>query len=172
MGDAFQAHYLAIDAAEHLADLAAIARGAAVSKSDWVVDLPDVLAPKIPARHLEPSTVRTVLMACTQRRQLAITYQSMSSPEPTNRTITPHGLANDGFRWHARAWCAREKVFKDFVLGRILACSLGKPAEVDPSADAEWSKIITLQIAAHRRTGLWHDKWHSRCERKKVPVVI
>lgn len=149
MGEAFEAHYLAIDAAEHLADLAAIAKGAAVPKSDWVVDLPDILSPAIPARRLDPSVVRNVLIACTQGRLLNITYQSMSSPDPTKRAIAPHGLANDGFRWHARAWCARDEVFKDFVLGRILDCSLGDTADVDPNTDAEWSNFVTLHIAAH-----------------------
>jgi predicted DNA-binding transcriptional regulator YafY len=149
MGEAFQAHYLAIDAAEHLADLAAIAKGAAVPKSDWVVNLPDILAPAIPARSLEASIVRNVLLACTQRRMLAITYQSMSSPDPIERMIAPHGLANDGFRWHARAWCSRDDIFKDFVLGRILACAMGEQAYVDPSADKDWSETVTLKISAH-----------------------
>jgi len=149
MGDAFQAHCLAIDAAEHLADIAAIAQGAAVPKSDWVVNLPEILVPMVPGRCLEPSTVRNVLLACTQRRLLAITYQSMSSPNPTKRAIAPHGLAHDGFRWLTRAWCSHDEVFKGFVLGRILTCSLGGTADVDPGADKEWSEIVTLQIAAH-----------------------
>tara|TARA_R110000850_G_scaffold277055_1_gene421775 strand:- start:4863 stop:5738 length:876 start_codon:yes stop_codon:yes gene_type:complete len=149
MGEEFQAHYLAIDAAEHLADLAAITKGAAVPKSDWVVNLPDILAPAIPARSLEASIVRNVLLACTQRRMLAITYQSMSSPDPIKRMIAPHGLANDGFRWHARAWCSRDNIFKDFVLGRILACALGEQADANPSADKDWSETVTLKISAH-----------------------
>lgn len=149
MGPAFEAHYLAIDPAEYLADLAAIAGGAAVPKSDWVVDLPDILAPQIPARGLNPSTVRHVLLACTQHRRLTVRYQSMSSPEPAEREIAPHGLAHDGFRWHARAWCLRDGIFKDFVLGRILSSSLGDVSEIDPCADKDWSETVTLQIAAH-----------------------
>ncbi len=151
IGEAFEAHYLAIDAAEHLADLAAIARGAAVPKSDWVVDLPDILSSAIPARCLESSIVRNVLIACTQRRLLDITYQSMSSPDPNKREIAPHGVAHDGFRWHARAWCARDEIFKDFVLGRILACALGDRADVDSDTDKDWLETVTLQIAAHPR---------------------
>lgn len=149
MGQAFEAHYLSIDPGEYLADLAAIAKGGAVPKSDWVVDLPDILAPTIPARGLDPSTVRNVLLACTQRRRLAVRYQSMSSPEPTEREIAPHGLAHDGFRWHARAWCLRDGIFKDFVLGRILSSSLGVASDVDPSADKDWTESVRLEIAAH-----------------------
>ncbi|MEI4235058.1 WYL domain-containing protein [Roseovarius sp. D22-M7] len=149
MGHAFEAHYLSIDPAEYLADLAAIATGAAVPKSDWVVDLPDILAPTIPARGLNPATVRNVLLACTQHRRLAVSYQSMSSSEPTKREIAPHGLAHDGFRWHARAWCLRDGIFKDFVLGRILSSSLGDVSDIDTGADKDWSETVTLRIASH-----------------------
>jgi len=149
IGRAFEAHYLSIDPAEYLADLAAIARGAAVPKSDWVADLPDILAPTIPARGLKPSTVRNVLLACAQRRLLAISYQSMSSPGPTKRDIAPHGIAHDGFRWHARAWCGRDGVFKDFVLGRILTSSLADISAIDPGSDTDWSETVSLKIAAH-----------------------
>jgi len=149
IGPAFQAHYLSIDPAEYLADLAAIARGAAVPKSDWIVDVPDILTPSIPARGLNPLTVRNVLMACTQHRRLAVVYQSMSSPKPTNREIAPHGLAHDGFRWHARAWCQRDGVFKDFVLSRILSSTVGDMSNVDPAEDKDWFETVTLKIAAH-----------------------
>lgn len=149
MGQAFQAHYLSIDPAEYLADLAAIAKGAAVPKADWVADLPEILAPTIPTRGLNPLTVRAVLLACTQRRTLAVSYQSMSSSDPTQREIAPHGVAHDGFRWHARAWCSRDGIFKDFVLSRILSSSLGDISDVDPGADRDWSESVMLQIAAH-----------------------
>ncbi len=149
MGQAFEAHYLSVDPAEYLADLAAIARGAAVPKSDWVVDLPDILAPAIPARGLNATTVRNVLLACTQHRLLAVNYQSMSSSGPIERDIAPHGVAYDGFRWHARAWCSRDRIFKDFVLNRILSSALGDFSDVDPGADKDWSETVMLRIAAH-----------------------
>ena len=149
MGHSFQAHYLSIDAAEYLADLAAIARGAALPTSEWVVDLPDILAPTIPARGLNPWAVRNVLLACTQRRRLTVSYQSMSSPNPAEREIAPHGVAHDGFRWHARAWCSRDGIFKDFVLSRILSSSLGEPSDVDPGEDKDWSESVTLQLTPH-----------------------
>ena len=149
MGEGFDAHYLSIDPAEYLADLAAVAQGAEVPKSDWIVDLPNILTPSIPARGLDPQTVRNVLMACSQRRCLSITYQSMSSPGPSTRDIAPHGLAHDGFRWHARAYCLRDGVFKDFVLSRILTSSLAEEADVNPATDTDWTETITLHIAAH-----------------------
>ncbi|WP_323037261.1 WYL domain-containing protein [Pararhodobacter sp.] len=149
MGEGFDAHYLSIDPAEYLADLAAVAQGAQVPKSDWIVDHPSILTPTVPARGLRATTVRNVLMACAQGRQLSVTYQSMSSPKPIGRDIAPHGVAHDGFRWHARAYCFRDGIFKDFVLSRILTSQLSGTSEIDAQLDTDWVEPITLQIAAH-----------------------
>ncbi|MEK0163566.1 WYL domain-containing protein [Phaeobacter sp. A36a-5a] len=149
LGDDFEAHYLSIDPSEYLADLAAIARGAAVPNSEWVVDLPDILTPSIPSRGLPARAVRNVLMACAQRRILTVEYQSMSSAQPITRDIAPHGIAHEGFRWHTRAYCFKDHVFKDFVLSRILNSELAGTAEIDPDLDTDWVEKITLHIAAH-----------------------
>lgn len=34
--------------------------------------------------------------------------------------VCPHAIAFDGFRWHARAFCLTDEVFKDFLLSRML----------------------------------------------------
>ncbi|WP_334063343.1 WYL domain-containing protein [Limimaricola cinnabarinus] len=149
IGADFRARYQALDAEEYLADLVAIAKGASVPKSDWVVDLPEILAPAIPARGLDTSTVRNVLLASTQHRLLTIGYQSMSSPEPGEREIAPHALVHDGFRWHARAWCLRDGLFKNFVLARMLSSALGGQADVDPAEDGDWFESVILRIAPH-----------------------
>lgn len=149
MGEGFDAHYLSIDPAEYLADLAAVAQGAQVPKSDWIVDHPSILTPTVPARGLGATTVRNVLMACAQGRRLSVTYQSMSSPKPIGRDIAPHGVAHDGFRWHARAYCFRDGIFKDFVLSRILTSQISGTSEIDAQLDTDWVEPITLQIAAH-----------------------
>ena len=178
MGQAFEAHYLSIDPAEYLADLAAIARGAAVPKSDWVVDLPDILAPTIPARGLNPSTVRNVLLACTQRRLLAVSYQSMSSPEPTKREIAPHGMAHDGFRWHARAWCPRDGSFQGLRIGSYPVQFTGRHIGCRPrcrhglvgnrNTENRGTSRSFRKPAARHRIGLRHDGWGSGNSRSEI----
>jgi len=149
MGPAFDAKYLKIDSGEYLSDLLAVSKGVPVPKSEWIVDQPDILAPTIPARGVEPRTVRNVLLACAQSRKLSITYQSISNPDPSDRMIAPHAVAFDGFRWHARAFCFSDRIFKDFVLSRILGSCLEEAADVDPSMDADWVECITLRITPH-----------------------
>lgn len=121
--------------------------GVPVHFPDWESYVPDMLAPPIPARGAKPEITRAVLRAIEQGRALTITYQSMASPDPSERSIAPHALAHDGFRWHCRAFCLRDQLFKDFVLGRMLSAELGEPAEVDPKADTDCTTDITLTIA-------------------------
>lgn len=149
IGSAFSAHYLPIDPAEHLSSLAALAEGAPIARSDWIVDQPDILRLSIPARGLNSDIVRAVVLGITQKRRLNITYQSMSSKAPTQRGIVPHAIAHDGFRWHARAFCEKDQIFKDFVISRMLEASLGEVVTASLGADADWVETITLRLAPH-----------------------
>lgn len=149
LGPKFIAHYAALEPSAYLDDLLSISRGGSVPAADWIVYQPDILATTVPDRGISALTLRNVLLACEQRKALHIRYQSMSSPDPTDRIIVPHALAHDGFRWHARAFCLKDQIFKDFVLGRILKSSLKDAFEIDPQADRDWQETITLQIAPH-----------------------
>ncbi|WP_039019254.1 WYL domain-containing protein [Halocynthiibacter namhaensis] len=149
MGPKFEEHYIALDPSEYLDDLLSISRGGSVPAADWIVYQPDILATTVPGRGLSALTLRNLLLACEQRKELQISYQSMSSPDPENRVIAPHALAHDGFRWHARALCSKDQVFKDFVLGRILKSALGEQSDADAGTDEDWHQTITLKIAPH-----------------------
>ncbi len=148
-GEKFQAHYASLDPDKHLAKLLSMSEGADVVHGNWEKFQPDLLAPPAPARGARADITRDVLLAIEQRRALSITYQSMSSPDPTERSIAPHALAHDGFRWHARALCLKDNVFKDFVLGRTVTSKLGDEIDFDPADDASWTTEITLTIAPH-----------------------
>jgi hypothetical protein len=45
---------------------------------------------------------------------------SLSLPGPICRWSAAHRIGFDGFRWHSRSYGALDKVFKDFVLSRII----------------------------------------------------
>jgi predicted DNA-binding transcriptional regulator YafY len=83
------------------------------------------------------------------RVQRIIAYQSMNRPQPTRRTIEPHALGHDGFRWHARAFDHDNRDFRDFVLGRVSKPKLGNKAASNPKDDTEWHSSIDLIIAPH-----------------------
>ncbi len=82
---------------------------------------------------------------------LQIDYLSLSSGAQ-RRIIVPLALADNGSRWHVRAYDRKQKRFSDFVLTRIVrACQLGnRPAEHERiDADAQWARIVDLELVPH-----------------------
>jgi predicted DNA-binding transcriptional regulator YafY len=148
-GKHFKPKYLKPDAAEYFAQLRAVDQGLVSAERSWISFFPSYGATPTPARGVVPETLRDVLAAIRQPAALQITYQSMSRPEPSARWIEPHALAFDGFRWHARAFCQNDGVFKDFLLSRIV--EVGDQADAKSSAenDADWHSEITLEIGPH-----------------------
>ena len=65
------------------------------------------------------------------------------------RWIAPHAIAFDGFRWHARAFCFGDEVFKDFLLSRILNIRGSRESGILADEDHDWNAIVTLEIAPH-----------------------
>ena len=102
-----------------------------------------------PTRSAPPEIVREILLAVQFNQSLQIRYQSMTKPGPEDRWITPHSLAHDGCRFHARALCHKSGGYKDFVLGRILAILGHGDAKGEPSLDHDWHETIELRLGPH-----------------------
>jgi hypothetical protein len=117
--------------------------------SSFLGSPPSAAAVKDPSRSVSPTTLRAVLQAIRSRSKLEITYQSMSRAVPTARTISPHAIAFDGFRWHVRAFCHERQDFLDFLFARILEIVPGENSSVDPSTDAVWQREVEIVILPH-----------------------
>lgn len=139
----------AIDAHAYLDQVLGLQLGIVQPNSSFLGTSPSACAVKDPSRSVDSSTLRTVLAAIKHRRMTEIEYQSMSAPEPSMRTISPHAIIFDGFRWHVRAFCHRRNDFLDFVFARILRIALGDSSHVDPSADAVWQHEVEVIIMPH-----------------------
>ena len=100
-----------------------------------------------PARPVEPETLRVIIRAIRETRQVSAHYVSFSQTDGRMRRIEPNALGYDGFRWHARARDAEDGAFKDYVLGRLSGASLQGPAEAPSSTDQDWHGWVTLTIA-------------------------
>lgn len=74
---------------------------------------------EVPDRSIKAEVLRPLLKACRNHLRLDIDYVSLNSPEPEGRTIAPHTLVYTGMRWHVRAYCEKNREYRDFVLSRL-----------------------------------------------------
>lgn len=107
---------------------------------------------RIDLTQIKPAVFALLRKAALSKTGVDISYASMTNPAYENRIIFPHSIIHAGRRWHARAWCTRRQDFRDFTLGRIGAASpVNSPAPQSTDQDHAWSRIITLELAAHRK---------------------
>ena len=145
----FTPQFIQPDASRYLSQLHSLGEGILEPSESWIGRLPSFDAAPTPARGVNAKTLRTVVAAIHRNEALEVKYQSLSSPEPRMRWIAPHAIGFDGFRWHARAFCLDDEVFKDFLLSRILETRGSRPADMDGEQDSEWHEMVTLEIGPH-----------------------
>lgn len=141
--------FLQPDASRYLSQLRSVADGILDQSDAWIGQYPPFDAAPTPGRSVNAKTLRSMVAAIRRSESLEIRYQSLSRPEPRWRWIAPHAIGFDGFRWHARAFCDTDRVFKDFLLSRILETRGTRPGEVSPDTDQDWNEQVTLEIGPH-----------------------
>jgi hypothetical protein len=137
------------DARRFLGELQLAELGVIAAEDTLTGVLPPFSAAPAPERAVDPYVLRALMRAIREARALEALYQSMSRPTALRRTIEPHALAHDGFRWHARAFDRESGEFRDFVLGRLSKPRLAGEAGSRPRQDVAWHALVTLEIAPH-----------------------
>lgn len=138
--------------ADEYLQLLAAQNDLAESISELNIRLPntEVIAP--PARLIRPVVLQRVVRACREKLRLEIVYGSMANPEPETRVIQPHTLVYNGYRWHVRAWCEKNRDFRDFVLTRIHDLPELLTEQTRPvAADEGWNTPVEIELAADPR---------------------
>ena len=101
--------------------------------------------------HIDLELLSAVTRAIHAKSVLQVTYRSLSSGL-TSREIVPFALANDGRRWHVRAFDRRTRSFRDFVLSRLASAALLTDAIADEERqdqDNQWNRIVELELVPH-----------------------
>lgn len=100
----------------------------------------------VPDRSVKPEILRPLLKACREKRRLDIEYVSFNSPELEGRTIAPHTLVYTGMRWHVRAYCEKNRKYRDFVLSRLRGIPELRDDETDNGIDLdeEWNTLVDV----------------------------
>jgi hypothetical protein len=145
-GSPFSPALIQNSADEYLNRILAVESGHLEPNSTFLGWRPTTAIVQGPARTANTLTLRTMLQAIRERRTVEITYQSMNAPVPAARKVSPHALAFDGFRWHARAFCHRRQAYRDFVLARILGIAIENVFETDPVGDLEWRTFVEAVV--------------------------
>ncbi|ADZ68953.1 WYL domain-containing protein [Polymorphum gilvum] len=134
---------------QFLAQLRSLAEGTLQPDHVWSMGTTPVEVATTPARGIDVMVLRDIITAVRAKDALEIEYQSMAKPEPLWRWIEPHAIGFDGFRWHVRAYCANDSMFKDFVISRIIAVGERRSASVCAQDDLDWQQTVTLTIGPH-----------------------
>jgi predicted DNA-binding transcriptional regulator YafY len=100
-----------------------------------------------PVRDVAPAVLRPLLQAARLQRRLEVDYVSLRRPDREGRIIVPHTLVHTGVRWHVRAWCEKNREFRDFVLSRFR----GEAEMLDGSPhceeqDSDWQRRVEVSI--------------------------
>jgi hypothetical protein len=106
-----------------------------------------------PGQLVKPDleVLATITRALVAKKAVRVNYLSLSSGSK-RRELVPVALADNGLRWHVRAFDRERDRFGDFVLTRI-----AKAQEVDGEvleaeqigADEQWARIVDLEIVPH-----------------------
>jgi hypothetical protein len=148
-GQNFVPRYADLSAESYLAPLLSISSGLLQPEDTLLRSVPSFHVSPNPSRGVNPLVLRAVVRAVDNAEAIEIRYQSMSSPEPSWRWIEPHAFAYDGFRWHVRAFCQNDRIFKDFLLSRIVEVGGQGPVTAESSADEAWHHEVVLEIGPH-----------------------
>lgn len=92
-----------------------------------------------------------VTRAIAGRRAVSVSYVSSSSGA-TEREIVPLALADNGLRWHVRAYDRRTSSFRDFVLTRVRSVRVLQDAPLPGEAvanDVQWSREVEMEVVPH-----------------------
>lgn len=107
----------------------------------------------VPDRTVRPEVLRPLLRACREGLRLECEYVSFTTPSGETRLIAPHTLIYTGIRWHVRAYCEKNRDYRDFVLSRFR----GIPELMDDQSqhtredDLGWNTLVPVIIEPDSR---------------------
>ena len=144
----FAPRFLRPDPDQYLSQLNAAGTLAVPPNETWISRIPSLDSLPILHRRVDPHFLRALLDAVRNERSMEILYQSMNPtrPEPVWRGVSPHAFANDGYRWHVRAFCHIDRFFKDFLLSRCLDYRPAGQALAQSSDDTDWLEFFDVEL--------------------------
>ncbi|MDP3746350.1 MAG: WYL domain-containing protein [Phenylobacterium sp.] len=145
-GPRFRPRFIAANPQRYLAELRARAEslGPAAGGMASVEVVPD------PAGAVDVDLLQAATRAIHSRTALKITYQSLTTADPTRRLIFPHALAHNGRRWFMRAYDTLRGDFRDFALARVLTVTRDQTPAPEET-DLDWDQRLPVRVRPNPR---------------------
>lgn len=107
----------------------------------------------VPDRSVRPEVLRPLLKACREGLRLECEYVSFTTPDGETRLIAPHTLVYTGMRWHVRAYCEKNRDYRDFVLSRFRGIPelMDDPTAHGRESDPGWATSLPVIIEPDSR---------------------
>ncbi|CAM4338227.1 WYL domain-containing protein [Vibrio agarivorans] len=120
------------------------------SHFDWGFDR--IASVSSPPRNIKPVILQSLVKAISQQQRLEIEYLSLGNPHPEVRVISPHTLVQTPLRWHVRAYCEKNRDYRDFVISRFS----GQPDLIGVSEnlqddDDDWFTPVDIELIPDQR---------------------
>lgn len=106
-----------------------------------------------PQRFVRPEVMRAVVAATRQGRALQAEYASLSAARTQQQTLEPHTLVCVGSSWHLRAWCDKNREFRDFALSRFRGTPsmLRQKSRNTVQQDDDWNRHVAIVLQPDSR---------------------
>lgn len=146
-GSDFRSIYPSSSLTRFMDDLLRLSASEEMPYDNFLGWIPSVAKVPIPGRRLDTNVVLNITKAMREHRKVTVRYQSFSEENAVTRTITPHSLANDGYRWHIRAFCHNREEFRDFLFSRIHEVISSEADRDRKQDDQAWHQTVTLELS-------------------------
>jgi len=124
--------------------------GHTFSSLDLGFDQTEMLHP--PVRQVNHDILRALVQAARDGQKIDMGYVSMTSPDEESRIITPHTLVFTPLRWHVRAYCEKNRDYRDFVLSRFRSIhGVEGPSDNLKEQDSRWNTQVNIILKADPR---------------------
>lgn len=105
-----------------------------------------------PLRQVDPEILRGLVQAAKEGKKIDMGYVSMTSPDEESRIIAPHTLVCTPLRWHVRAYCEKNREFRDFVLSRFRGINgIEGASPYTKEQDQRWQQKVDITLVPDSR---------------------
>ena len=154
----YKALYSSSNASQYLNALLTTQVGLLRPEASFVGWRPSMDLVPTPGRQLSSDTLAQLVMAIREHRTVSVLYQSMAQEAPQLRAVSPHAIAHDGFRWHARAYCHLRNQYRDFVIARMLEIQPSEVTYIEHIEDKEWANVVKLVLVPNPELSKAHQR--------------